>query len=150
MILDHLENAAFYGGLGERFRMAFDYLARTNFADVAPGRHEIDGERVSALVQCYDTRPREQGVWEVHRRHIDVQYVAAGSECMGYAPLRSLAVTEPYAPEKDCELLAGNGDFLTASAGMFAVFFPGDAHMPCLACADPQPVTKVVVKVAVG
>jgi len=150
MILDQLENAAVYGGLGERFWMAFAYLAKTDFQVVAPGRYELDGDRVFALVQRYETKPREQGVWEAHRRYLDVQYVAAGLESLGYAPRGSLTVTQPYAAEKDVELLAGDGDFVTASAGRFAVFFPQDAHMPCLACGKPGQVIKVVVKVAVN
>jgi YhcH/YjgK/YiaL family protein len=129
--------------------MAFGYLARTDFPDVAPGRYELDGDRVFALVQRYHTKPREQGVWEAHRRYLDVQYVAAGIECMGVAPLQNLTVTQPYAADNDCELLAGNGDLVTASASTFAIFFPQDAHMPCLACGEPSPVVKVVVKVAV-
>lgn len=75
--------------------------------------------------------------------------MASGVESMGYAPIGSLTVTQPYADDKDCMLLAGTGDFVTAAAGTFVVFFPEDAHMPCLACGAPQAVCKVVVKVAV-
>jgi YhcH/YjgK/YiaL family protein len=36
------------------------------------------------------------------------------------------------------------------AAGQFAILFPDDAHAPCCAWAEPEPVVKVVVKVAVS
>ncbi len=149
MIIDSIKNAALYKGTGARIQMALEYLAKTDFEPLAPGRYDIDGGNVYALVQHYRTKPRETGLWEAHRRYIDVQYVAAGIESMGYAPIGNLTVTQPYSSEKDCELFSGAGDFVTVRAGTFAIFFPGDGHMPCLAAAAPAPVRKVVVKVAV-
>ena len=150
MIFDSIENAALYAGLGEGIRKALEYLRNTDFAGMAPGRYEIDGGKVFALVQRYETKAREAGLWEAHRSYADVQYMVSGLETMGYAPLAGLATTNPYSPEKDCELFdgAGEGAFLCARAGSFAIFFPQDAHMPCLASKDPAPVCKVVVKVA--
>jgi YhcH/YjgK/YiaL family protein len=149
MIIDSIQNRARYERLGTGIAKALEYLARTDVSKVATGRYDLDGDNVYALVQRYDTKPREKGVWEAHRRYIDVQFVASGVESMGYAPIGSLTVTQPYAADKDCVLLAGTGDFVTAAAGTFVVFFPEDAHMPCLACVAPQAVCKVVVKVAV-
>lgn len=149
MMMDGIENAAAYAGVSPRIRAALDYLAKTDFAAMEPGRYAIDGDKVYAMVQCYETRPREKGKWEAHRRYIDVQYVVEGIEAMGYAPLDKLTVTQPYIEEKDCLFLAGEGSILKVPAKTFAVFFPQDAHMPCLAVAAPAPVRKVVVKVAV-
>ncbi len=148
MIIDSIKNAALYKGTGARIQVALEYLAKTDFATMAPGRYDIDGNNVYALVQHYQTKPREKGLWEAHRRYLDVQYVAAGIESMGYAQIGSLTVTQPYSPEKDCELFAGAGDFVTARAGTFVIFFPEDGHMPCIASAEPAAVRKVVVKVA--
>ena len=149
MIIDSIQNRARYERLGTGIAKALEYLARTDVSKMATGRYDLDGDNVYALVQRYDTKPREKGVWEAHRRYIDVQFVASGVESMGYAPIGSLTVTQPYAADNDCVLLAGTGDFVTAAAGTFVVFFPEDAHMPCLACGAPPAVCKVVVKVAV-
>jgi len=149
MIIDHIKNASTYQGLTGGIRKALDYLAQTDFSALAPGRYEIEGDRVYALVQHYNTRLREKGLWEAHRRYIDVQFVSSGIESMGYAPLETMTVTQPYAADKDCVLFSGNGDFVTATSGTFVIFFPQDVHMPCLACGAPQPMLKVVVKVAV-
>ena len=148
MIVDDIRNASAYGWLGAGTRAALDYLAVTDLSGLAPGRHDIDADRVFALVQRYETKPRSTGEWEAHRKFIDVQYVIEGIELMGYAPIGGLTVTRPYAEDKDFELLAGAGDFLTARPGMFFIFHPGDAHMPCIAPAKPAPVRKIVIKVA--
>ncbi len=150
MIIDNIKNASSYHGIGTGIQTALEYLAKTDFAETAPGRYDISGDKVYVLVQQYETKPREKGVWEAHRRYIDVQYVAKGMENMGYAPVDNLTVTQTYSAENDCALFTGKGDFLTARAGMFIVFFPTDAHMPCLASEAPMPVRKVVVKVAVA
>lgn len=147
MIIDTLRNAGLYRGLGAGIRKALDYLVSTDFSKMEPGRYEVDGDAVFALVQTYDTRPRDEGVWEAHRKYVDVQHVASGIETMGYAPIDSLLETQPYASDKDFLLLSGQGDFVTARAGMFAVFYPTDAHMPCLAVGESGPVLKVVMKV---
>ena len=149
MIIDAIKNRTIYTGLGAGIRTALEYLAQTDFAGLAPGRFDLKGDSLYALVQQYETKPREKGLWEAHRRYIDVQYVAAGVETMGYAPVGTLTVSQAYATENDCVLFSGTGDFLTARAGTFVIFFPEDAHMPCLVKDMPGPVRKVVVKVAV-
>ena len=149
MLIDHIRCAGAYTGMGSGIAQALAFLASAPLATLAPGRHAITGDRVFALVQDYLTKPPDAGVWEAHRRYIDVQYVVSGAERLGYAPLDRLTVTQPYDEAKDLVLLAGEGDRVTATAGTFVVFFPHDAHMPGLALGGPAPVRKVVVKVAV-
>jgi|688.fasta_scaffold547414_2 YhcH/YjgK/YiaL family protein len=146
MIIDRLKNAKIYHGLGENLKKALDFLAANDFSAMESGRHDIDGDRVFALIQRYETKPREHGLWEAHRRYIDVQYVVSGIEMLGSTHIDGLTQTQPYSEEKDCSLFAGSGDFATARAGDFLIFFPEDAHMPCLAHDQPAPVLKVVVK----
>jgi YhcH/YjgK/YiaL family protein len=145
MIIDRIENAGLYRNLGEGIALALASLQTPR----EPGRYELDGDKVFALVQQYQTKPLAEGKWEVHRKHIDVQYVAAGVEKIGWAPLSWLKVTEPYNETKDVAFYSGDGDFVTVPAGSFVILFPEDAHMPCIAVDKPSPVTKVVVKVRV-
>ena len=149
MLVDQIRHGDAYACLHVGLAQAFAFLASAPLAALAPGRHAITGDRVFALVQDYLTKPPDTGVWEAHRRYIDVQYVVSGTERLDYAPLDRLTVTQPYDEAKDVLLLAGEGDRVTAAAGTFVVFFPHDAHMPGLALGGPAPVRKVVVKVAV-
>jgi YhcH/YjgK/YiaL family protein len=150
VIFDRLENADQYRSMGANVAMALDYLRRTDFSQMPVGRHEVDGDRVFAIVQRYRPKPLAQIVWEAHRQYIDVQYVAAGSERMGYVPLGDgLRVRQPYNAEKDAILFDADGQLFMVSAGQFAIFAPNDVHAPGLATDlpdDAAEVCKVVVK----
>ena len=80
MIIDQLENASQYYGLGTRIEMALRYLQETDLQNVGVDRYDIDGDKVYAMVQGYDSKPKAEGFWESHRKYLDVQYVAAGAE----------------------------------------------------------------------
>jgi YhcH/YjgK/YiaL family protein len=150
MILDRLENAGLYRSMGANIASALDFLRRTGFSQMPVGRHEVDGDRVFAIVQRYRPKPLAQIVWEAHRRYVDVQYIAAGAERMGYAPLGDgLSVRQPYDAEKDAILFDAAGQLFTMLPGDFAIFAPCDVHAPGLATDLPDgaaEVCKVVMK----
>jgi len=147
VILDSLENAHIYYPLGQRIEQALRYLHEQDFGAVEPGRCDIDGDDCFALVQRYQTCPMQECIWESHRRYIDIQFVASGVECIGYAPQSAMIVQTPYSTAKDQEVHTGEGDLLTVREGCFAIFLPGEVHMPFVQADGPSPVTKVVVKV---
>lgn len=153
MILDSLAQAKLYRTLGTRFAAGFDYLAATDLLALADGRYEIQGSDVFAIVQSYNTKPREQGRWEAHRQYADIQFIVTGRERMGVAPISSLKLACEYDPEKDVAFYEaeadGDGQFFDVSESSFALFLPHDVHMPSLAIESPGPVKKVVVKVRV-
>ena len=149
MVLDQLENSGEYESLHPRLAAAFAYLRATDLANLAIGRHDIAGDEIFALVQEYRTKSDAEGFWESHRRYIDIQHVISGAEKMGYANLARLQARQPYDVEKDLLIHDGEGDFFVVPAGMFTIFRPQDAHMPCLSPGAPTQVRKVVVKVAV-
>ncbi|PKM97808.1 MAG: YhcH/YjgK/YiaL family protein [Elusimicrobia bacterium HGW-Elusimicrobia-3] len=131
--------------------LALAWLRRPEAAGLPDGRYEIDGERVFALVQRYETLAGEPR-FEAHRRYADVQYLAAGAETIAAAPLAALAVTEAYDAGKDVcfgAVPAGRASLLVLAAGELAILYPEDAHAPRLAAGAPAPVTKIVVKVEI-
>ena len=146
MIIDQLKNAPLYFGVNKGLATAFQYLQNTDLTKVPPGKYEIDGSNVYALVQEYETKSKEKGRWESHRRYLDVQYVFKGVEQIGYANLEQLQAGE-YDEAKDFWALSGEGDFLVVRAGTFVILAPQDGHMPGIAVSSPQPVKKIVVKV---
>ena len=159
MIIDRLHNvqSGFYpalfsgtdaSGLAQRLAAGFHYLQTVDPAGLEPGRVEIDGDRVFALIQEYNTKPMEQGRWEAHRKYIDIQYIASGEEKIGYANVADLTMGD-YNEAKDRYIPQGEGSFIRLSAGMFGLCMPEDAHMPNMAVDQPQPVKKIVVKVSV-
>jgi len=147
MIFDQLKNAELYFQINNRFRKAFDYLKSNDFNSIEPGKYEIDGEDIYAIVQQYDTKPMSSGKWEAHKKYIDIQFIVNGKEKMGYSHKNKMIVTHEYNSDKDALYLKGEGNYLVAEAGYFAIFFPTDVHMPCIALNLSTPVKKVVIKV---
>ena len=154
MILDRLENAGLYRPLGKEIALALDYLCRTDFSQTPNGRYELDADRVFALVQRYRPKPLAEARWEAHRQYVDVQYVVQGFERIGYTPLvDGLPVQQAYDSQKDVVFYNAKGDFLTVSAGSFAIFTPHDVHAPGVAsdlAEAASEVCKVVVKCRVA
>jgi YhcH/YjgK/YiaL family protein len=151
VIVATLEQLLNQAAVPPRLRVALDYLKETDLLALPDGRAEIQGDEVFALVQSYNTRPiPEQPRFEAHLKYLDVQYLAAGTEAMGWASLDQLDVTIEYIPDKDILLghvPEGAYCFVPFSAGQGILLYPTDAHAPMHAAGEPEPVKKIVVKV---
>ncbi len=148
MILDALDNAHQYYGLSARIRRALEHLRATDWSAMELGHHEIDGAKVFAIVSEYETMPLEDGLWEAHRAHIDIQFVVNGEERVRYANLETLDAG-PYDEEKDLIRAEGQGELFLLKPDRFVILFPQDAHSPGLVAARRERVRKVVIKIAV-
>ena len=149
MIIDCIDNASFYYGVNKRLIRAFKFLREESLAEMEPGKYEIDGSNIYALVQSYETKPEEKGAWEAHRRYIDIQYLVSGTEKMGWANLEAMTVCREYTETEDCLFLKGKGNFFLLEPKNFVIFMPQDVHMPGLTATNQQTVKKVVVKVKI-
>ena len=149
MIIDTLAHAAAYQKLSLSLAEALRFLQNTNLVALADGRFELEADEEFASVESYATKPVEQKRWEAHRKYVDLQYVIKGAEWMGYAPIETLEVIEPYDQAKDIEWLQGEGSFVQLPAGSFAILAPQDAHMPGVCCKQSGAVRKIVFKLQV-
>jgi len=149
MITDQIKNASLYSNVNPFMQKTFEYLTTTDFSAVEPGKYEIDGENVYALVSTYNTKPLSVGKWEAHKRYIDVQYIFSGKEKIGFTNFEKVIPLEEYNEEKDIAIYKGEGNFFIMDEKYFAIFFPTDVHMPGLAIHIPKEIKKIVVKVRV-
>jgi biofilm protein TabA len=128
-----------------------DYLKNTDFSKMEIGKYELDGANMYALVQEYQTQPKEAKKAEAHVKYIDVQFVYSGSEMIGYAPADpSAEVLENLADKKDMityKTVPGETAVIL-TAGMYAVLFPNEIHRPQCNYLGETQVRKVVLKVA--
>jgi biofilm protein TabA len=147
MIIDRIGNAHLYDALHPQFKRAFEYVNQMDINTIPAGRYEIDGEAMYALIQEYDSKLKEEGKWEAHRRYIDLQYVVNGMEGIGYANIHHLNQGE-YDTAKDFLPLHGEGDLITVRSGSFVLLFPEDAHMPGMSIGVSAPVKKIVLKIS--
>ena len=131
---------------------ALEFLRRPELASLAEGKVPIDGERVFALPQRYETAAQGSPRFEYHRKYIDIQYIVEGEEVIEWAPALKLKITDAYDREKDITFGTVAPEEVTPvrlRAGQLAVFYPEDAHAPRRAAGAPARVFKIVVKVEV-
>ena len=148
MILDTLDHSSLYEGCHPSFPEAFAWLRKFD-PTTLDGRYEINGQKIVAIVQRYQTAPSVEKKWETHRVHGDIQVVYSGSESVGHALRDQLCVRAAYNPEKDAEFYEPPSvpvSLLALSEGSFAVFLPHDAHQPGVMKEQPTSILKVVVK----
>jgi YhcH/YjgK/YiaL family protein len=148
MILDQLAQAWRYEGLHPLFAQAFEFLRRADLAALADGKEPLIDDRLFAIIARGQGRGRDQSPLEFHCRYIDIQYVVAGADEIGWLPRSDCRqVASAYDADKDVGFFEDRpATWLALPAGHFAVFFPHDAHAPL---AADGPVHKAVVKVIV-
>jgi len=148
MIYDSIKNILTYKGLSENMDKAIDFLASFDESKYADGRYEIEGDEVFFMVQTNALASREETRFEAHNRYADIQFALTDGEEIGYAVSDTLVWAEDY-PERDIKftLPIASGVPLSMKKGMFAVFYPHDAHAPGRKESESDSCRKVVVKV---
>jgi YhcH/YjgK/YiaL family protein len=134
-----------------RLAKAFEFLETASLGEKPAGRYPIDGDRMYVLIQ--QTKPRDPKTrrFETHRKYLDIHYLVRGQELIGSTPVATLHVSDPYKADTDVELfdVPERYERLILTPGEFAVFFPGQGHLPgCRADSDEE-LRKAVVKVRV-
>ena len=139
-------------GYSAALMKALAFLRAQDFRNMPEGRHEIDGDKIFALLSRYTTRPQAECAPEAHRKFVGVQYGAVGEEFLGWCPMSpGLVEMEPYDEARDIifyRALIPESSILL-KAGSYAVLYPEDVHRPGVSVLDEYPadVTKVVVKI---
>ena len=149
MILDQFKNLSQYEGIPE-LRQAIKFVCTHNIAELPLGRTEIDGERLFCNIQEYASKTPEEVQGEAHRKYIDFQCILSGEEKIGYFPLDQAGEALEEHPEKDIWFYRNTkGTELMLYAGMFAVFYPQDMHIPCQVIDKSVKVKKAVFKIRI-
>ncbi|MBN1481776.1 DUF386 domain-containing protein [candidate division KSB1 bacterium] len=146
MILAPLEQAGEYIDLHPGFVRAFEFLQQENIDTLSPGRYDLAGDTLFAIVSRDSGKTRQQARLEAHRKYIDIQYVIAGVEEMGWRPTAECTqIATPYDIEKDIMFFNDVPKTWTiVPPGSFVIFFPKDAHAPMVGTGE---IHKIVCKV---
>jgi len=138
-------------------RSAIRFLKDNDMAAHEPGVFNIELDGLPVILQVLDlvTKDREDLRPEIHRKNIDVQFLAKGGpeEAGFYSKDETGQVDEdlldtprdilffcndPAAPEGRIRLVPGS----------YAIYFPWDVHIPAIQSGDTQsPIRKIVIKV---
>ncbi len=143
--------------LPKALQSAVRFLKETDLAAHEPGKFDLELDGVPVILQVLDltTAPRESLRPEIHRKNIDVQFLAAGGpECAGYYSDDGTNAVDEDLLDTPRDILfyhnnpnAPEGTIMM-TAGTYAVYFPWDVHIPAIqAASSPAPIRKIVVKV---
>ena len=141
------EFAKQYAAKKQWWDTAFAYLKETDLVNLKPGRYEIMGNDVFALVTEGPTKDKDKTKWEAHRVYQDIHYVIRGKEKIGITPVSSATVTEEYDAARDIGFYSSKGKFYESDPGKFIMAFPSDAHRPGVKARGHDSVKKVVIKI---
>ena len=143
--------------LPDALSAALHFLKETDLAAHEPGVFNIELGGVSVILQVLDltTSPREALRPEIHRKNIDVQFLAAGGPELAayYDDDGTNKVDEDLLDTPRDILFYKNNAAITEgripmTVGTYAMYFPWDVHVPAIQAGDaPAPIRKIVIKV---
>jgi YhcH/YjgK/YiaL family protein len=145
MIIDTLANLGKYVALNPLFQDVVDYIKSNDLASMPGGKVFIKGDDLYANFTVAKGKTKAEAKLESHDVMIDIQIPFNVPESMGYTPREDLPA-QPYNAEKDITFYDGLAQqYITIQPGMFVIFFPQDAHAPCI--SEAPEIQKVIFKV---
>lgn len=139
------EHYSKHSGIWDR---VFDFMRNSNLETLETGKYTLSGDSLFVIVDEYITQDVEERKYEAHRKYIDLQYIIRGKELIGVAELDEVSLIESYDGEKDIAFYEkADGNYRVADNSVFFIFFPDDAHQPCVKLDHTQPVKKIVFKI---
>ena len=146
MIIDNLEFLQKYKSVIPSFDKVLTFIKENDINTLELGKHVIDGERLFVSCQNISPNSKEEAKLESHNKYIDIQIPLTACEIMGYTS-RSTLKEEMYDEKKDITFYKEKADsYINVNKGMFAIFFPEDAHAPGI---NRDGVRKLVFKILI-
>lgn len=125
-------------------------LSRLDLLGMAPGRYELDGDKLFYLIQDAVPRTLDEGRPEAHQLYADVQIPVSASERYGFSlPQADLVATDDHLEDRDLAFYPSprNEFFMDIAPGAYAVFLPNELHRPCIVIESKSAFRKAVIKV---
>ena len=139
--------------LPDSIEKALHFLRTTDFRTHEPGVVEIDGKNIYAQIIDLTTRDAADNRPEVHRRYLDIQFLASGEEKIGIAiDTGNNEINEALLEQRDIIFYhdSEHESFIEMIPGSYAIFFPQDVHRPGCNKNIATPIRKIVVKIAIA
>ena len=145
MIIDSLSNLKDYISLNPLFQDVVDYINSIDLKNQGQGIVTIKGDDLYANFTIAKGKTKDQAKLETHDKMIDIQIPIGTTETMGYIPRVKLPESV-YDPKNDITFYNENPEnFINVNVGEFVIFFPQDAHAPCI--SHEEQIQKVIFKV---
>ena len=149
MIKDHINTAHQYDNLHPNFRSVLEILQSLNLDALQSGHIELDGNYIYININKTNSKSQEEAKLESHRRYIDIQMPITSNETFGVKPIQEcLSPIGNFDTERDIVFYNDTpNEYITLSKGEFIIFFPEDAHAPCINTADNH--LKLIAKISI-
>lgn len=148
MILASINELSRYISVNPNFKVAFDFLQKTNLNSLPEGKIVLDGDKV--FVKQSDTQlvAAEAAKLEVHNKYLDIQIPLSAPETFGWANRNALNQPKADFDEvKDLQFFADKpSTYIQVLPGECIIFFPEDAHAPLV---GEGKIKKIIIKVAI-
>ena len=146
MVLDVLDNFGKYAALNPYFSLVDAFMRTHQLEELALGTYNIKGEDVVLKIEQAMGKSRNEAVLESHRQMIDIQIPLQQEETFGLAATVSLPAAD-YSAAKDISFYPNSPaqNYVTCPRGGFVIFFPQDAHAPCI--SEDASFKKAIFKV---
>ncbi|NEZ47460.1 DUF386 domain-containing protein [Clostridium niameyense] len=150
MILDNIKNAGLYYSSDTKIGKALEYLKNKDFSKDEKGVHQVDGDDLYYVVVEYNTKEKENGFWESHKKYIDIHYMISGQEKLLYSNFNHVEIEKDYDEKVDAYILKGKSEGESIlKEGFFMLYFPEDVHMTGIRVNSSEPIRKIIFKVAI-
>ena len=154
MIFGHIDAKETGSAYALPIQEAIRYCSETDVSGIGESMFLLNGDAMIALICDRVTEAKEKKLPEVHCRYAELQFMAEGSELIGYYPdLGDNELLQDCLEEKDTLYYQENpksGEvMLQMTPGTYAIFFPEDVHRPFCQIDKPERVKKIVVKIAI-
>ena len=151
MIIAKRSNAADYRGISPMLDKALEYLNDEFLNTVGTETVHMDGQKLYATLNLFETQPDDKLFFESHKEYLDIHVVIEGEERMDIADTAALALDEGASkPENDFYVYTDTNpahQSIILKDGDFLVAFPADAHRVKGRVDGPSNVRKVVFKI---
>lgn len=148
MIIGSLNNSTEFYKLHSLFPKAFEYLKAIDLKNPQLGKFEIDGTNLFISISESTLKDTEKAKLEVHDKYIDIQLPLSKTERFGWESRDKVSKeSAPFNLDKDIQFFEDKpATYFDLKPGNFAIFFPNDAHAPCIGEGS---IIKIVIKVKV-
>lgn len=144
MIIDKISNASIYKDIPKE---VLNYKLDLN--NFKAGKFEIDGDQLFGIGLEYQTDVAEKGLWEAHRKYIDLHYIIEGEENIYISDIKNMDEVNDY--QDDYQLFEGEPDqkvFL--QAGDIIMLYPHEVHKTSIKSSQVSNVKKIVYKIVIS
>lgn len=150
MISDSLIRIGRYKHINSDIYLGLEHLAKLQ-PNAPLGTYSLS-PRVIVHIDEYTTKPENAYRFEAHKHVIDIQYALVGREKVQWSPLENMIAVTDYDPVGDRTWYQNPshiGECILGD-GVFAIYYPEDAHNPQLSTTNTgQLIKKVTIKVMV-